>query len=217
IELALTHKKDSLTGQMGLFSIKKITSERDNFFNFSPRAEWPDREKLEKEHEVAGFYISSHPLEIYQAQCKWFGVETFEQAAQKAKNSPTEYTALFCALLKTRKNIVTKKGDRMSFMQLEDMTGSAEIIVFPKTFAKTEKWLDSYQVFIIKGTVDTADEAQLKIKAQDMVPVELALNEWPHIEYVSLSLPHDIQEESLQVLKNNLAKGKLTLHIIFHE
>jgi DNA polymerase-3 subunit alpha len=218
IELALTHKKDSLTGQMGLFSSnKKTASDDEKIYVFSPREEWPDREKLEKEHEVAGFYISSHPLETYQIQCKWFGVETFEQAAQKAKNSPTEYTTLFCALLKTRKNIVTKKGDRMSFMQLEDMTGSAEVIVFPKTFAKTEKWLDSYQVFIIKGTVDPADEAQLKIKAQDMVPVELALNEWPHIEYVSLSLPHDIQEESLQILKNNLAKGKLPLHIIFQE
>src|SRR5579863_9480167 len=132
IELALAHKKDSLTGQMDLFSATKQSSTpEDETYTFSARAEWPDREKLEKEHEVAGFYISSHPLETYRSQCTWFGVETFEQAIIKAKNSATEYTTIVCGLLKTHKNIVTKKGDRMSFMQLEDATGSAEIIVFP--------------------------------------------------------------------------------------
>ena len=34
--------------------------------------EWPDKEKLEKEKEVIGFYLSSHPLETYKKQFKWF-------------------------------------------------------------------------------------------------------------------------------------------------
>ncbi len=219
IELALAHKKDSLTGQMDLFSIgKKSTNDTLNdFYVFSPREEWPDKEKLEKEHEVAGFYISAHPLETYATQCAWFGTETFEQALTKSQKQQTEYATLVCGLIKTHKTIITKKGDRMAFMQLEDMTGSAEIIVFPKVFAKTEKWLGSHHVFIIKGVVDTADSTQLKIKAQDMVPIELALNEWPTIESITLSLPCAVEEKVIVKLKSQLTKGKIPLRMTFQE
>ncbi len=217
IELALAHKKDSLTGQMGLFSAEKKSVITNSTYAFSPRTEWPDKEKLEKEHEVAGFYISAHPLEAYSKQCKWFGVETFESALINAKKNTGEYSTLVCGRIKTHKNIITKKGDRMSFMQLEDMTGSAEIIVFPKTFAITEKWLGSHHVFLIKGTVDISDEKQLKIKAQDMVPIELAGSEWPHIEYIAFSVPDTLQEENLHNIKTQLTKGKIPLHIIFQE
>lgn len=217
IDIALAHKKDALTGQMDLFSANKKNTDLNEFYTFEPRAEWSDREKLEKEHEVSGFYLSSHPLETYKKQCSWFSIESFEQALEKAKNMNTEYHTVTCGLLKTRKDIVTKKGDRMAFLQLEDMSGTAEIIAFPKTFAKAEKWLSSHDVFIVKGVVDTSNESQCKIKAQDIVPLELALSEWPHIENITLTLPTDIQEDNVLSLKNQLTKGTTPLHLIFQE
>lgn len=105
----------------------------------------------------------------------------------------------------------------MSFMQLEDMTGSAEIIVFPKTFAKTEKWLGAHHVFIVKGIVDTSDPNTLKIKAAEMVPVELVFNEWSAIEYIIFLLPDSVQEETIQFIKNNVIKGKIPLQLRFQE
>jgi len=217
IDLAIAHKKDALTGQMDIFGIGKKTTNADEGYIFELRAEWPDREKLEKEHEVAGFYISSHPLETYKKQCTWFGVETFEDAFNKARALSREYITKNCALLKSRKDIVTKKGDRMAFLQCEDMSGSAEIIVFPKTFAKCEKWLGSHHVFIIKGAVDTTNEAQCKIKAQDIVPVELVLNEWPHIENITITMPDGVKEEIIESLKQKIAKGTAPLHVLFTE
>ena len=215
IELALVHKKDALTGQMDLFSSKKSSNEHEGY-SFDPRAEWPDREKLEKEYEVAGFYISSHPLETYGSQLSWFSIEQFEDAAAKARTITGEHITIGCGLLKTRKDIVTKKGDRMSFIQLEDMSGSAEIIAFPKTFAKAEKWLNSHHVFLVKGVVDTADN-KCKIKAQDIIPIELVLSEWPQIESVILGLPITITQEAIQNIKNILVKGTAPLHLLFEE
>jgi DNA polymerase III subunit alpha len=218
IDLATTHKKNSLTGQMDLFmSASKNAHNNDELYSFSPLVEWSDKEKLEKEREVIGFYISSHPLETYKKQCAWFAIESFETAAEKAKTASGEYTTIGCALLKTRKDIVTKKGDRMSFLQFEDMSGTAEIIAFPKTFAKTEKWLSSYHVFMIKGTVDITSDIGCKIKANDIVPVELALSEWPAIEYILFTLPNDITEEHIVAMKQQLTKGSAPLHIIFRE
>jgi len=218
IDLATTHKKNSLTGQLDLFSANKSNcNNEDELYSFSQLSDWSDKEKLEKERDVIGFYISSHPLETYKKQCAWFAIESFEAAAEKAKTASGEYTTISCALLKTRKDIVTKKGDRMSFLQFEDMSGTAEIIAFPKTFAKTEKWLSSYHVFMIKGTVDISSDIGCKIKANDIVPIELALSEWPIIEYISLTLPDDITEENIVAIKQQLTKGSAPLHVIFQE
>lgn len=218
IDLATTHKKDALTGQMDLFSMnKKDQKVNDDFYAFELRAEWPDKEKLEKEREVVGFYISSHPLETYKKQLAWFTIESFEAALEKAQNTKGEHTTIACGLLKTRKDIVTKKGDRMSFLQFEDMSGSAEIIAFPKTFARCEKWLSSHHVFIIKGAVDVVEGGGCKIKANDIVPVELALSEWPHIEHITLTLPDAMTEETIMQLKNHLSKGSAPLSFIFSE
>ena len=218
IDLATTHKKNSLTGQMDLFmSASKDAHNNDEFYSFSLLSEWSDKEKLEKEREVIGFYISSHPLETYKKQCSWFSIESFETATEKAKTASGEYITLGCGLLKTRKTIVTKKGDRMAFLQFEDMSGGMEVIAFPKTFARSEKWFDSYHVFLIKGTMDVSEGASAKIKAQDIVPIELVLTEWPTIEYISFTIPETITEEKITIIKQQLAKGNAPLHLIFHE
>ncbi len=218
IDLATTHKKNALTGQMDLFAIANKNASNDNeLYIFAPLPEWSDKEKLEKEREVLGFYISSHPLETYKKQLAWFAIESFEVATEKAKTTSGEYTTICCGLLKTRKDIVTKKGDRMSFLQFEDMSGTAEIIAFPKTFTRTEKWLGSHHVFIVKGVVDVVEGAGCKIKAQDIVPIELALNEWPNIEYITLTLPDNMTEETITNIKEHLTKGSAPLNIIFQE
>ena len=53
-------------------------------------------------------------------------------------------------LLKARE-IITKKGDRMAFLALEDAVSTAEMVVFPKAFIKVEQWLDSYHVLVVKA------------------------------------------------------------------
>lgn len=217
IDLATAHKKDILTGQMGLFCSNKSNSKDNETYSFELHKDWADKEKLEKEREAIGFYISSHPLETYKKQSDWFRVESFETALEKAKATQGEYITIACALLKTRKDIVTKKGDRMSFFQCEDISGPAEIIVFPKTFALCEKWLSSYHVFIIKGTVDVAEENSCKIKAQHIVPIELILSDWPHMEQITLTIAENITEEIITNLKDGLHKGHTSLQFIFEE
>ena len=222
IEQALAYKKDAATGQMGLFASPHTTNNNNNepvLHTFEPRTEWPNRKKLEKEKEVIGFYMSAHPLETYTQQLNWFNLTSFSAVFEQITNqtSEKEFMTIGCGLLKNRKDILTKKGDRMAFIQLEDLSGTAEIILFPKLFKRVATWLDSYHVFIVKGIVDNSSTKRAKIKANDLVPLELIFQEWAQIEAISLTLPEQIDEAILQKLKKQLIIGTIPLKLIFHE
>jgi len=218
IDSAVEYKKSKATGQMGLFS-RPDTQDTNTVYEFQSLKEWDDREKLEKEKEVIGFYLSSHPLETYRAQLNWLSIPSFAQtlAAANAHNSMQEPIAIACGLLKSRRDITTKKGDRMAFIQLEDMESHAEIILFPKTFKAVEQWLDGYHVFVVKGAVDITSQQKCKIKADSCVPIELLLEEWPAISKLSLTMPPRITDALLQRMKELLSKGKIPLELVFYE
>ena len=222
IEQALAYKKDAATGQMGLFASPHTTNNNNNepvLHTFESRTEWPNRKKLEKEKEVIGFYMSAHPLETYTQQLNWFNLTSFSAVFEQITNqtSEKEFMTIGCGLLKNRKDILTKKGDRMAFIQLEDLSGTAELIVFPKLFNRVATWLDSYHVFIVKGIVDNNSTKQAKIKASNLVPLELIFQEWAKIEAISFTLPAHINETTLQKLKEQLIAGTIPLKLIFHE
>lgn len=230
MELAADYKHSQKTGQMDLFGINKSSEnqsaeqkELSEIYGFAPLSELENKEKLEKEKEVMGFYLSAHPMDTYKKQLKRLNVSSFAQVltqsnANAAENNENEIVAICCGLLKSRKDILTKKGDKMSFVQLEDLSGSAEIILFPKTFKNAEKWLDSgHHVFVVKGNVDAASDKKCKIKASDFLPIEVLPKEWTGVNYASLILPSNLDEDLIKNLKVTLAPGKIPLELIFHE
>jgi len=220
IDLAVAKKKAELTGQMDLFSAQKKKGQEEEYYSFAPCTPWQDKEKLDKEQEVIGFYLSAHPLESYNKQLKSLNITSFEQLTKLSQDAAPDQTiiGIGCGLLKSKREIFTKKGDRMAFVQLEDMTGTCEVILFPKTFAKVEQWLDSeYHVFFVKGAMDLTSAHRCKIKANDFVPIELVLEETTCIEKAEISLPTTIDEQTLAELKKLCISGGLRLDFVIHE
>lgn len=219
MEKAIAWKKDAATGQMGLFGTGYQDDKDDEIYPFEALPEWSDREKLEKEKEVIGFYLSSHPLQMYHKQLKRLNITSFEKALEQslAHTGEQELGVVSVGLLKSRKDIVTKKGDRMAFVQLEDMNASAEVVLFPRTFAACEQWLNDHHVFVVKGSIDLTSTSQCKIKANEFVPVELVLKEWKWIEHFSLELPQSFDATLIETTKKLLTPGKTALEFIFYE
>ena len=221
MDLALEQKKMAATGQLGLFGA--LTALEDSpvptMYQFQQLPDWDNKEKLEREKEVIGFYLSAHPLDAYQPYRRWLSLETFESArTHAAQASPThEVTVICCGLLKTSKVIMTKKNDRMAFVQLEDTTSGAEIIIFPKLFQRVEQWLDTHQVFIVKGALDLTSQQKCKIKANEFIPIELFFEQWPTIERALVHIPHLIPEAEITALSQHLTGGKTPLDILFEE
>ncbi len=221
LEYALAKKKALQTGQMDLFGFahENNDTEAEQGYHFSPRIEWDNKTKLEKEKEVLGFFISAHPLDTYKTTLSLLNLCSFAQALTKATNASPENEPIItsCGLLKSSKVIVTKKGDKMAFVQLEDGESSAEIIVFPKLFTIVEQFLTSHSVFIVKGTLDINATQKCKIKANHLVPVELLFEKGPTPEIVTLHLPTTLDQAFLQNIQQKLEKGTTRLHFIFHD
>ena len=138
-----------------------------------------------------------------------------EDNLEKAKqtNSLDDPLVFGCGLLTTSKQIVTKKGDRMAFVQLEDASSKCEVIVFPRLFKKVESWLSNYQVFMVKGGLDLTSQNKCKIKANELVPVELFFQEWPNLKS-SFILPETLDDATLTSIKEQVVRGSISLSLI---
>lgn len=167
IDLALEKKKAEQTGQMGLFEIGTAEPGKDFFYSFKLKDDWASSQKLEKEKEVIGIYLSAKPLDQYKKYLKWLNSIDFK----KIPENRTE-NVLCCGTVKSCKVISTKKGDKMAFLSLEDYTTHAEIIVFPKLYAQVKDWLEKYGAFTVMGTPEV-NNSKIKIKAQALYPLEL--------------------------------------------
>ncbi|MBS1987346.1 DNA polymerase III subunit alpha [Candidatus Dependentiae bacterium] len=226
MDLAAEHKKAALTGQMGLFSMPISDSAADEgkaqLYQFQPVPDWSSKERLEKEKEVIGFYVSEHPLHAYRAQLAMLNVISFSNALALLAQSPTqEPMVICCGLLTSKREIVTKKGDTMAFVQVEDGTSHAEVVVFPSVFKKSHQWLGSHTIFIVKGELDISSQQACKIKARELVPLDLFFQEWPSIELASLTLPDTFDEDWVQALAQllgkGIGKGSIPLEFIFQD
>jgi DNA polymerase-3 subunit alpha len=222
IERALEKKKAALTGQMGLFSFGDPQQEQIQgkpVHAFSPREDWDNKTKLEKEREVIGFYLSAHPLDTYNNFRTWLNIPSFTDlmAAMHKDPSLTDPIVLGLGLVTSSKQIVTKKGDRMAFMQLEDKSGKAEIVIFPSVFKRVESWLSHHHVFIIKGALDSASMKLCKIKAQELVPVELFFQEWTSLSGITLTLPPLFDQTLLETIKKACVSGTIPLTLRLDE
>ena len=222
MDLAAEQKKAAATGQMGLFGMAQATAESPaQDFTYQIIPDWAEKEKLEKEKEVIGFYLSAHPIESYKKMLSWLAITSFEEILKKYadQNSLQEPIVIGAGLIKSKREIITKKGDRMAFVMLEDMKSSAEIILFPSAFKQVEQWLSSHQMFVVKGALDSASPHKCKIKANQMIPIDLFFTHWPAIHKLSCKLPsHMIQEEMLTELKQLLPPGgTVALEFILQE
>lgn len=219
MDQAMEKKRALATGQLGLFSTHASHTESTQEYAFPAHITWNDKEKLDHEREAIGFYLSSHPLETYKPYTQWLDVSSFEAILTKITQSPSldEPIVFCCGLLNTYKQIITKKGERMAFATLEDQTGKAEVVIFPKVFQKVEPWLKSHNIYIIKGNLDQTAQQTCKIKAIEMVPAELFFQEWSRIEKVIVTLPEQFSVTDITTLEKSLSKGNVPLVIRFKE
>jgi len=219
INLAQESKEQAKTGQMGLFGAAPSEQKtQDTGYVFQELDEFSDKEKLEKEKEVAGLYLSSHPLKSYPA-LTWIDSVSFTQALEKIKTvtSLREPFATCAGLLQSHRVITTKTGSKMAFAQFEDLSGHAEVIIFPQLFAQVEQLLGQYNVFVIKGTIDITSQITCKIKANDLIPIDLLFHNPEKINRILFDLPAPVSENLLEQLKKTIIPGSTSMSLGFGE
>lgn len=153
--------------QLSIFFGQDINIQPIEGLELSETEEWDEKEKLRREKEAMGFYITGHPLEEYRLEMKKYCSCQIQDLYELADKSNIRIAGMVEAIKIKR----TKKGDKMANIVLEDMTGSIEVIVFPDLFNKTFRMLKSEEPILVKGTVE-ANEASMKIIAQEITLLE---------------------------------------------
>ncbi len=166
IERADRIKKDRDLGQVSLFAMDEELTKSERVV-LEKKAPWPKSASLAFEKEVLGFYLSDHPLKGLEAVMSlWSKINV-----ESLKTLPPKSTVQLFGLVSSLKEFITKKGTRMAFSSIEDLTGRVEVVVFPDTFAKTELILKSEVPVLIYGQLERDGEA-CKILLEDVKRVD---------------------------------------------
>ncbi len=128
-------------------------------------------EKLEWERELLGLYVSAHPFKDFSDYFAGLITPLSELAAQ-ANNKDMLF---FGGVVKDMREILTKKGDPMGFAKLEDVSGTAELVVFPRTFAEYGSVIQKDALLFVEGKYNEKDgEAKIICEAARVLTSDTA-------------------------------------------
>ncbi|OFX10575.1 MAG: DNA polymerase III subunit alpha, partial [Alphaproteobacteria bacterium RIFOXYD12_FULL_60_8] len=137
-------------------------------------ADWPPMEKLAREFESIGFYLSSHPLDAYGASLERLRVVPSAQLRERVERGGGGHLKLAGTVV-SRKERTSKSGNRYAFVSLSDASGAFEVTFFSETLSAARAVLDSGVPVLL--TVDARiEEDQLRITAQSCEALDNAVS-----------------------------------------
>ena len=161
-EWAASRNRDRISGQGNLFDIDNKIDSLDISLNKNTKVEdYTLIEKLRLEKQLLGFYLSDHPLKHLSKPARLISpisISVLEEFKDKSKIS-------LVGMIPELRQITTKKGDRMAIIQLEDLSGTCEAVVFPKTYLRLSEFLMTDTRLLVWGTIDKrSDKTQLIVE-----------------------------------------------------
>ncbi|MDB9529060.1 trans-splicing intein-formed DNA polymerase III subunit alpha C-terminal partner DnaE-C [Oscillatoria sp. CS-180] len=174
LDWAQSRAKDRAIGQGNLLDMLGGSAEAaapSGGFETAPKAplvaDFEPQEKLKQEKELLGFYISDHPLKSVQKPARILAPINLGEL----EGLPDNITLSAIAMLANVKPIVTKKGDRMAIVMLEDLSGSVEGVVFPRSYERIGQYIQPDARLMVWGKCDRRDD-QIQFIVDDAEPIE---------------------------------------------
>ena len=167
-------RKNNLTGQMNLFDFMGEEAGKQFEIRLPDVGEFNKEEKLAFEKEVTGIYISGHPLEKYEE--KWrknVSAVTTDFLPDEESGIPKvgDGNRVTVGGMITAKTIkYTKTNQTMAFLTLEDLLGTMEIIVFPKSYEQYSGMIDTDAKVFIRGRVSVEEDRPSKLILERVIP-----------------------------------------------
>ena len=169
-------QKNALSGQIDIFGSLGAEENLPGLRMEPPPHPATSREQLGWEKELLGLYISHHPLDEYAA----YLADTSLAIDQLTPGSDGKLVRIG-GLVTTVRKILTKKGDSMAFVGLEDKTGLTELIVFPKAFEKSPEVYEPDNIIMVTGKISARDregnltgEPKLMVDSAKVINYEVA-------------------------------------------
>ena len=176
--------------------------------------EWSRGDKLRREKEMLGYFVSGHPLEKYRRE-----VESFSSPAiENLDNLPDSAKVRICGLITAKRQQMTRRGSLMAIAALEDFTGSTEVLFFPgEVYDEYSGKLEIDSMVALEGRTSTKEDEAVKIIAEKMYPLEQAREEFTR----SVQLTIDSREfdassldKLVSILKSHEGKSTLSINYL---
>jgi DNA polymerase-3 subunit alpha len=197
MEWAQREQEDRQQGQISLFGGAAAPAAA-TMLSLQPMPVWSESESLAYEKEALGFYISSHPLMAVQTHLQRLTNAT----SQTLTEVHGDQLVTLGGVITQQRTQLTKKGDRMAFLTLEDLYGSVEVIVFPETYRQSIAWCESEEPLLVWGKVES-DSGEGRLIAQRILPLQ-SEETWRECRSLTLTVSPQLDRERLQQIRNLL-------------
>jgi DNA polymerase III subunit alpha len=192
MRLGQSAASDRKSGQMNFFDAfgeGDSTPQAPRFPDVEP---WSEAQLLTAEKETLGLYITSHPLVRYGWELdsltlpKGFSLGRVEEASEGKDIN------VGCMIASIRP-IMTRKGDKMAILTLEDLSGKCEAVLFPRTYQEYLEHVCEDNIVFINGSLDRRNE-QMQIIVESIVPIDPAIAKFTR--QLLLRLPPGVPEDA---------------------
>ena len=211
---------DAIIGHIALLR-REEDSSQDNLFmgekgngsfelTLPEAGEVPSRERLEKEFEALGLYISAHPLDDYGQVLEQYKVLPSAQIGEIVSRVGEEARITLAGIVTAKQMRQSRKGTRFAFLRMSDQYGVFEVAVFSEALDEFRELIDSEQPLLVKANV-RYDESGLRMTANDFEYLDNVASS--KSEGIDLKL---IDNSALEGIKEGLhrdGKGKARLRI----
>ncbi|HXF99297.1 MAG TPA: DNA polymerase III subunit alpha [Bacteroidota bacterium] len=197
----IAYQEQAMSGQSSLFDVAGVQRPL-SYPLLPPVAEWSEHEKLMREKNVLGFYVSGHPLQRYEQEVREFSNVQFGDVRTFKSGS----TARACGIVTHVRKILDKRGNTMAFVGIEDFTGRAECIVFADPYTKFQQYLHPDALVMVEGKGEVNGES-LKILVNEIYPMDKVREKFTRSIILSINI-NDVKENTILELKKLLEANR---------
>jgi DNA polymerase-3 subunit alpha len=227
METAQGLQRDRSIGQKSIFDVLKGPGGGKGVdvlpVNTRTVQEWSEKDLLAYEKEILGFYISSHPLKGHERELELYTSDTTETLSERKPNTEVSVGGMVAESRET----MTKKGSRMTFVRLEDLKGSVEVVVFSDLYARSREVIENDGPLVVVGKLEKdsvrqddnrPEKEECKIIATDILPLTEAKLKRARKTHILTPTDH-MEPSTLEGLKDVLrahpGPSEVFLHLVY--
>lgn len=207
-------RKSNMSGQMSLFDLMSEDQKKEFEIPLPDVGEYEKATKLSFEKEMLGVYLSGHPMEdfyeVWKKNISKTSLDFLLDDETKKTRVRDGSREIIGGIISEKTIKYTKKNQIMAFITLEDLTGTIEVVVFPRDYEKYGKYLDEEGMIYVRGRVSEEDEANSKLICEKIIPFDYKSQEL----WLQFDTKEQYETQERELLKEiSLSKGEVPVCI----
>ena len=226
VDQVTSKKKSSVAGQMSLFDMVSEDEKKNYEIQYQDVGEFPKEMLLGFEKEVLGIYLTGHPLEEYMAKIQknitavasdfLLGTGEEGQVAGDFEESQVKIGdnqhVIVGGLISQKKITFTKTNKAMAYISIEDLTGTVEVIIFPRDYERYQRYINEDEKVFVVGRASVEDDKDGKIICERIVPFdETGCDVW--LQFATMDDYKEKEKILMDILYDSDGNDEIVLYI----